>query len=683
MRAAQDNPLNPHYQSNKEVSFDKYDSESDIEDQLREEAEIKRIITEAKKKKPSKRSKIQGFEGESALTDFGLLMQNKSAFRDTAKGTSTAFNKLKSPKGFLPEEWNSKAQIDADDKLNNLNKMLNYRQKINSQVKGKAKTQGFYNIEIETGFEYNKEALDTLQRALTSPKTRFPKLIATSPVDQEFHKQSFQSLLSLYNRSTSNRPTKLFTEKLYFPHDRSPLRVEKANSSSKRENIIFSKRDSTHAAENTNDENVKTGIRELKKNIKEVIYDLISAVLVDAFEPFDKKNPEEIPRMKMMDWSSILKKTEAKRFELLIMNPITFTIEEYQEIVSENPQEIKDWIHGTIRELLPTTNEAKYILVFYYEKDTNKKHLLFHKFFYFLKNHKYYLDGFKNEKEIITYYLIILSILQLRITYENNPFKDDKIEQAQKKAKSIIKNTEELNSLAIDWFINKVQHFIAIEKAYINLNVGGKADSNFSFSLHEHFTYTFPKFSSALHGPKVKRVELPVDSRLMTTPFSPKAGKSSDREGCARFANMRLDTSKDMRGTNASSLSNRRAELSPSVVGYVGTSEEKKFNQTLSRFNTHKDTLAKVTQVNSPLMTALTQPNESLVGKRLLTGGFIPSKFGYKGDENHKEMFAGKNDFPFAIQPPQDNKKRLDHDRMNTSYTDLLKKRNPGMKIAW
>ncbi len=46
MRAAQDNNLNPRYQPNKEVSFDKYDSESDVEDQLREEAEIKRIITE-------------------------------------------------------------------------------------------------------------------------------------------------------------------------------------------------------------------------------------------------------------------------------------------------------------------------------------------------------------------------------------------------------------------------------------------------------------------------------------------------------------------------------------------------------------------------------------------------------------------------------------------------------------
>lgn len=46
MRAAQDNNLNSRYQLNKEVSFDKYDSESDIEDQLREEAEIRRIITE-------------------------------------------------------------------------------------------------------------------------------------------------------------------------------------------------------------------------------------------------------------------------------------------------------------------------------------------------------------------------------------------------------------------------------------------------------------------------------------------------------------------------------------------------------------------------------------------------------------------------------------------------------------
>jgi len=187
--------------------------------------------------------------------------------------------------------------------------MLNYRNKINSQAKGHAKTQGFYNIEIDTGFEYNKEGLETLQRALTSPKTRFPRIIAASPMDQEFHKQSFQSLLTLYNQSTSHKPTKLFTEKLYFPCDRTPLRVEKANSS-QRGNVFFSKKNSLHAgAQNQDDANLKPGIRQLDKDIKGVIHDLISAILLDAFEPFDKKNPEEIPRMKMMDWASILKRS--------------------------------------------------------------------------------------------------------------------------------------------------------------------------------------------------------------------------------------------------------------------------------------------------------------------------------------------------------------------------------------
>lgn len=272
-----------------------------------------------------------------------------------------------------------------------------------------------------------------------------------------------------------------------------------------------------------------------------------------------------------------------------------------------------------------------------------------------------------------------MSLLQLRITYENNPFKDDKIEIAQKKAKSVVKNNEELSSLCIDWFIHKVQQFFAIEKAYINLNVGGKADSNFSFSLHEHFTYTFPKFATALHGPKVKKLEVSTrggDSRLIASPFSPQAGKVSDREACAKIANVRLDTSKEFRGTHTSSLSVRRAELSPALVDFVDPQDQNKSKTFCSTLK--KDELAKVTFTNqSPLMTS---QSEYFGGKKLLTGGFIPSKFGNNGT---KELVVGKNEFPFAIQPPQDNKKKLGHDRMNTSYSDLLKKRNPYSAKAW
>lgn len=276
-----------------------------------------------------------------------------------------------------------------------------------------------------------------------------------------------------------------------------------------------------------------------------------------------------------------------------------------------------------------------------------------------------------------------MSLLQLRITYENNPFKDNKIEIAQQKAKSVAKNNEELSSISIDWFIHKVQHFIAIEKAYINLNVGGKADSNFSFSLHEHFTYTFPKFATALHGPKVKKLEVSPrgDARLMTSPFSPKAGKT-DREACAKLANVRLDTSKEFRGTHTSSLSVRRAELSPALVDFVDPLDQnknKKLNNTLKVLTNKKDESAKLSVTSqSPFVT--TPQSEYFGGKKLLTGGFIPSKFGNNGT---KELVIGKNEFPYAIHPPPDNKKKLDNDRMNTSYSELLKKRNPYSAKAW
>lgn len=51
-----------------------------------------------------------------------------------------------------------------------------------------------------------------------------------------------------------------------------------------------------------------------------------------------------------------------------------------------------------MKELTPSTNEAKQILAYYYDEATNEKKLIFTKFFFFLKNHKFYNKNFKNEK---------------------------------------------------------------------------------------------------------------------------------------------------------------------------------------------------------------------------------------------------------------------------------------------
>ena len=45
--------------------------------------------------------------------------------------------------------------------------------------------------------------------------------------------------------------------------------------------------------------------------LKKIVPDLIEAVLINAYEPLDKKIPNDVPRIKAIDWPVMLKKSKA------------------------------------------------------------------------------------------------------------------------------------------------------------------------------------------------------------------------------------------------------------------------------------------------------------------------------------------------------------------------------------
>jgi len=265
------------------------------------------------------------------------------------------------------------------------------------------------------------------------------------------------------------------------------------------------------------------------------------------------------------------------------------------------------------------------------------------------------------------YYLLVLGLLQLKITYENNPFKEGKIEALKKKAFDILKNNDEIPSFVINWFIKKAQPIINIEKVYINLNVGGKADSNFTFSLHEHLTYTFPKFSNELHRSQSK-APIPNKRTNKYPPFL----HSNIKEPL----NLNQTQNQDQfRGSYHTSISSNKAEFSPSIVDYINRqTEDTRYSNSLRLFNLKKDKLpSNLDKLSSPKQRAQAS-QDPFSGKQVASGGFVPKRFGFRGDEPPFE-FYGKNEPLSTLHSPKESKIYLINPRMNTSYSTLLRQR--------
>ena len=248
-----------------------------------------------------------------------------------------------------------------------------------------------------------------------------------------------------------------------------------------------------------------------------------------------------------------------------------------------------------------------------------------------------------------------MGLLQLKITYENNPFKEGKVEGLQKKALELMKNNEEIPSFIIDWFIHKAHPIINIEKVYINLNVGGKADSNFTFNLHEHLTYAFPKFAKALHSTNSKTFFKRKKENFQVNPTS-------------KLLPLNLiqnhDSLKDLRGSHHVSVSSNKLEFSPSVVDYINRpTEDTNYSNSLRLFNLKKEQSLPIKKIQNDFQE-----------KAVASGGFVPKRFRFRGDEPPFELY-GKIDLLKTLQSPKETKVYLTNPRMYTSYNTLMKQR--------
>lgn len=281
------------------------------------------------------------------------------------------------------------------------------------------------------------------------------------------------------------------------------------------------------------------------------------------------------------------------------------------------------------------------------------------------------------------YYLITLGLLELRNNYETNPFKQEKIEASKKKATNLVKNSEGFPAFVCDWLVNKVQPVMVVEKVYVNLNVGGKADSNFTFSVHEVLAYSFPSIGKILQGQKAvtnsPKVASPRNKRIGSDPVFVRIKDDTTKErqvreiGPLSIPKNPMDTStRDLkttqRGTHRSTdPSKKKLELSLSVVDLAA--KEKKEE------GVSPDAAAGKVLPQS-MLVSLTSP-----------GGYQQQEL-FGGRERESPV---KRKWPTKLGPVEDTKKvlappspeeaRTEHkvylmkQRMNTSYGQLLKHR--------
>jgi len=707
MRAFQDSLY--HQQSpNKNISIDNYDTDSDEDDHIREEEEIKRIINQAKARTVKKDEKSR----EEDPNEVVFTPKPKVPVFSKSKNSNSA--KLKSSKGFF---FGTSAEYEPSEKIitsEGLAKIIDPKSKSNQKKNQKSRAVLDTDLEMAP-YDFFQANQASTKQSVKGNKNKLPEIRDVSK-NQEFHKESFQHLLNLYGRSTSNLPIKLFTEKTLTPlmkgvsagEPTSPNRRDRSQSkktTSRRSSIVSSdnRRDTRARKSVAFAEEEKSSLErqqekpekqekqdevrvdlaippEKQEALKHIVPDLIDAVMLDAYEPLDKKAPNEVPRINALDWPAILKKANTKRLDMLIMNPVNFSIEDRIDINAEDGQEIKDKIHEALKEITPDINEAKLIIMYGYDANTNERKLLFTKYFFFLKNHRHYANDFKNEKEVIAYHLLVLGLLVFRITYENNPFKDNKIEDAKKKAYSIIKKQEEFPAFLCNWLIEKIKPNIAMEKVYINLNVGGKADSNFSFSIHEHLVYNFPRFARALHGPKL----LNVDSTSSLPASVPNSTKS--RGLVKEFNGLQLtkEVSDFGKGSDRSMINSKKMELNPCVVDF---NTESRDDTTIKsgNYKSENPNNASNSYINSMPNTPSTKIPIRF-GKDAMGSGLVPQKTWNKQavEETTNWQLYGQTYLGLSAQFKEKSqaKMSLSMQRMNTTYNELIKQRY-GKKRLW
>ena len=284
------------------------------------------------------------------------------------------------------------------------------------------------------------------------------------------------------------------------------------------------------------------------------------------------------------------------------------------------------------------------------------------------------------------YYVITLGLLELRAHYETNPFKPEKIEASKKKAVKLVRNSEGFPVFVCDWLVNKVQPVMVVEKVYVNLNVGGKADSNFTFSVHELLAYSFPSIGKILQGQKA------ANSPQIMTPRSKRNGsdpafvrsKDDTKERLRQIGPLAIPknsletTSRELkttqRGTQRSiDPSKKKLEISMSVVDFA--SKEKKEENTSSDANVNGKILPQSMLVSLTSPAAyIHQDYQTVIGGRereIPLKKKWPTRLGPKTGEFTKKVLAP----PSPAEGRPEPKVYLTKQRMNTSYGQLLKHR--------
>ncbi len=233
------------------------------------------------------------------------------------------------------------------------------------------------------------------------------------------------------------------------------------------------------------------------------------------------------------------------------------------------------------------------------------------------------------------------------MNHEDNPFKDEKLQTVKHKALELSKTGQGVPSSVIDWLILKVQPNITIEKVYINLAVGGKADSNFSFNLYEYFVHIFPSFSSILESSKkFSSINSDRSSQITSINYQRKFMKNQEKIVCEKMKH----GLKPQLSLHKSEKSPTKVDISSRITNQLSKSE------------------------SSELLFSLKQGNDKFFSKSPPSQGFQGSIKRIKTIMLTRSTSSLFGSFDFIQSISQKQKKiYLGSPRMNTTYSEFMK----------
>lgn len=195
--------------------------------------------------------------------------------------------------------------------------------------------------------------------------------------------------------------------------------------------------------------------------------------------------------------------------------------------------------------------------------------------------------------------------------------------------------------------------------------------------------YNFPRFSRALHGPKLAQID-------STNSLPPSGPNSTKAKGFVKeFGGLQLskEVSEMGKGSDRSMMNSKKMELNPCVVDFNTESRDGRDDTTIRSINYRSENanVGSTSYIKSIPNTPSTKI-PVLFGKEAMGSGLAPqrtwNKQGVKETSDWKSYEQTYWGLSAQFREKPQTKVSLSMQRMNTTYSELIKQRY-GKKRLW